>query len=303
LVIASGSANEIKIPSIGRDIPSHIQQIHTSQYRNPAQLRAGAVLVVGGAQSGCQIAEDLADAGRRVFLSTSMVARLPRRYRGRDIVDWLIDMKFFDMRAEQIEDPKMLNLKPPQITGIGTGERTLSLQSLAKKGIVILGRTDHADQENIFFLPNAADHVHFADGFSKLAKEMVDGFINKNQLIAALPEIDEDDVPDANVTCVSGITSLNFAGNNIQAIIWATGFNVDHSYIKLPVFDNSGHLEHKDGIPRFPGIYFIGYPWLRVRGSTIIFGIREDAKFIAEKIFNRSMEGLKSNRRTNTVNV
>jgi putative flavoprotein involved in K+ transport len=136
-----------------------------------------------------------------------------------------------------------------------------------------------------------------------MAKEMVDGFISKNQLAAALPEIDEDDLPDTNAACVSGITSLNFAENNIQSIIWATGFNVDHSYIKLPVFDNTGNLEHKDGIPSFPGIYFVGYPWLRVRGSAIIFGIKEDAKFIMETICNRSMEGLKPTRRTDAVNI
>lgn len=290
VIIASGSANELKIPTMAKDIPSHIQQLHASQYRNTTQLPAGAVLVVGGAQSGCQIAEDLAGAGRRVYLSTSMVARLPRRYRGRDIMDWLIDMKFFDMTAEQIEDPKMLNLRAPQLSGIGKGESTLSLQSLAKKGIVILGRADHADQQNIFFRDDAATNVHFADEFSKKGKEMVDAFITKNRLVAVSPELDEDDMPDTSASCVSNITSLNFVENNIHSVIWATGFNVDHSYIKLPIFDSAGSLQQKDGVPVFPGIYFVGYPWLRMRGSTIIFGIKEDAKFVAEKIFNLLVE-------------
>ena len=294
VIIASGSANEIKIPTFAKDIPYRIRQIHVSQYQNPAHLPNGAVLVVGGAQSGCQVAEDLANAGKSVYLSTSMVARLPRWYRGRDIMDWLIDMKFFETRAEQIEDPKMLNLKAPQLTGVDGGKRTLSLQSLAKKGIVLLGRADHADQENIFFQPNAATHVHFADEFSKKAKEMVDAFITKNKLVAPSPQPDEDDVADIDASCVGNMTSLNFADNDIHSIIWATGFNTDHSYIKLPVFDSAGNLEHKDGIPNFPGIYFVGYPWLRVRGSSITFGIKEDARFIVDKVFNSSTEDTKA---------
>jgi putative flavoprotein involved in K+ transport len=288
VIVASGHASEIKTPSFAKNIPGNIRQLHTSEYRNPAQLPGGAVLVVGSAQSGVQIAEDLADAGRQVYLSTSMVARVPRWYRGRDIVEWLIDMKFFEARAQDLEDPKMLEMRPPQITGVGGNKYTISLQSLAKKGVTIVGKTDNADGQNVFFQPNAAMHVKFADGFSKKVKEMIDGFILKTQAKAESAEFDEADQPDENASCANPMNSLNLQEKNINTIIWSTGFNGDFSYIKLPVFDEQGHLKHKDGIPVFPGLYFIGYPWLTARKSALIFGIKEDAAFVVNKIHEQS---------------
>ncbi|HEV8286171.1 MAG TPA: NAD(P)/FAD-dependent oxidoreductase [Chitinophagaceae bacterium] len=290
VIIASGNANEIKIPSFAQNISTDIQQLHTSQYRNPDQLPSGAVLVVGGAQSGVQIAEDLVDAGKKVYLSTSMVARIPRWYRGRDIFYWLIDIKFFETRTEEIEDLKMLETRNPQVSGAGTGKDSVSLQSLAKKGVVILGKADNADQHNIFLQPNAAAHVKFADEFSKNIKEMIDGFIVKNHLSAPPPHEDEADKPDVNAACASSIASLNLSENNISSIIWSTGFSVDFGYIKPPVFDSEGKLKHKDGIPTVPGLYFVGYPWLRSRKSSIIFGIKDDAEFIAAKVYSYSVD-------------
>jgi putative flavoprotein involved in K+ transport len=286
VVIASGHANELSIPPFAKKISASIKQLHTSEYRNSGQLPGGTVLVVGSAQSGCQIAEDLADAGRKVFLSTSMVARVPRRYRGRDIVDWLIDVKFLDIRADELEDPKMLEMKPPQLTGLDGGKRTISLQSLAKKGIVILGKMDNADEQNVFFQPNAAMHVKFSDGFSKKVKEMIDGFILKNQVSAPPPEIDVDDQPDIEASCANSAASLDLRGNNISSIVWATGFKGDFGFLKLPVFDDNGDLKHQDGIAAVPGLYLIGLPWLRARKSAILFGIRDDAAFIAGKVFD-----------------
>jgi putative flavoprotein involved in K+ transport len=289
VIIASGHASEISIPLFAKNIAADIKQFHTSEYRNPEQLPEGAVLVVGSAQSGVQISEDLADAGRKVFLSTSMVARVPRWYRGRDIMEWLIDMNFFEMRAEDIEDPKMLQMRPPQITGIGGNRYTISLQSLAKKGVTIVGKTENADEQNAFFLPNAAMHIKFADGFSKKVKEMIDGFILKTQISAEPAVPDEADQPDENASCASLLTSLNLKENNIRSIIWTTGFSGDFSYIKLPVFDNEGHLKQKDGMTVVPGLYFLGYPWLRGRKSVLIFGIKDDAQFVVNRIYEQSM--------------
>lgn len=288
VIIASGSANEIKIPSFAKNIFQDIKQLHTSEYRNAGQLPAGAVLVVGGAQSGCQIAEDLVTAGRKVYLSTSMVARIPRWYRGKDIFYWVIDTKFYDIRAEELEDPKMLEARPPQVSGTGSGKDTVSLQSLAKKGVIILGKMKNADEYNVFFQSNAAMHVKFADEFSQKIKKMIDEFIIKNKLSAPAPHYDEADIPDVEASCASSITSLNLQENDISTIIWSTGFNVDFSYIKLPVFDSEDKLIHKDGIPAVPGLYFLGYPWLRSRKSVILFGIIEDVEFIVDKIYNYS---------------
>jgi putative flavoprotein involved in K+ transport len=201
-------------------------------------------------------------------------------------MEWLIDMKFFEIKAEEIHDPVMLKMKPPQITGTGGSKYTISLQSLAKKGVTIMGKTDKADETNVHFQPNAAMHVKFADQFSNMVKEMIDGFIIKTGLNAEPAQIDDADLPDINASCASSIMSLNFEQHNIGSVIWCTGFDGDFSYVKLPVFDDEGNFRHKDGIPAIPGLYFLGYPWLRSRKSVLLFGIKDDAQFVVDKIYD-----------------
>jgi putative flavoprotein involved in K+ transport len=165
--------------------------LHTGEYKNADQLPDGAVLVVGGAQSGCQITEDLLHAGRKVYLSTSMVGRIPRWYRGRDIFYWVTETKFYDIKAEEITDPKILELRPPQVTGTGSGRDSMSLQSLAKIGAVILGKMNNANGYTVFFQQDAAEHVKFADEFSRKIKKMFDDYIIENNLTAPPAHYDE----------------------------------------------------------------------------------------------------------------
>jgi len=293
VLIASGAANEIRIPSLSKNISKDIKQLHSSEYKNVDQLPAGAVLVVGGAQSGCQITEDLLNAGRKVYLSTSMVGRIPRWYRGRDVFYWVREAKFYDIKAEEVEDPKILELRPPQVSGTGSGRDSMSLQSLSKNGAVILGKMNDANDSTVFFQQDAAKHVKFADEFSQKIKKLIDDHIATNNLSALPPHYDEADIPDVDAICASTITSLDLKENNINTIIWSTGFDHDLNYIKLPVFDKKRKLILKDGIPEFPGLYFLGYPWLRTRKSPILFGIIEDVKFIVDHINNYSKENLK----------
>src|SRR5439155_24163324 len=145
-------------------------------------------------------AEDLAEAGKKVYLATSKVARIPRRYRGKDIIEWLMEMGFFNLKTEAVTDPNVLGMKVPLLSGIGELGHTLSLQLLAKKGVVILGKMENADAENIFLGANAQEHVKFGDGFSQKVKGMVDEFIGKNQISAPLPEEDSADTPDADAS-------------------------------------------------------------------------------------------------------
>ncbi len=288
VIAASGSANEAKIPSIASSIPGNVKQLHTAEYRSASDLPDGAVLVAGGAQSGIQVAEDLADSGRKVYFATSMVGRVPRNYRGRDIHDWLIDLKFFDATKEQIKDPAMINMKPPHLTGAGDKARTISLQSLAGKGVIILGRIDNADDKTFTFQPSAPAHIKFADGLSLKVKAMIDEYIAKTGIAAPAPDVDMDDAPDIHASCASDLTSIAIKEHNIRSVIWATGFTGDFSYIKLPIKDNGGNLEHENGIAAVGGLYFIGLPWMRHRKSVILFGIREDAEFICRKVLERS---------------
>jgi putative flavoprotein involved in K+ transport len=284
LVIASGGQNIKNIPSLAKGISEEVLQSHASEFRNSSLLPEGAVLVVGSAQSGVQIAEDLIESGRKVFISTSQVARVPRRYRGKDIVDWLMLTGFNDVMTSEITDPKILSMKQPQASGLGIRGHTVSLQSLARKGAVILGKIETADNEKIIIQPNAAAHVKFADEFSVKMKNMIDDYILKSGEKAPAAEEDIDDLSDETAVCASSATFLNLKENNITSVIWTTGFKGDFSYLKLPVFNENGLLRHTDGVSDIAGLYFVGLPWLRKRKSGIISGIVEDARFISEKL-------------------
>jgi putative flavoprotein involved in K+ transport len=287
IVVASGAQNKKRMPSYAKNIPPEIFQVHTGEYRNDSLLPDGAVLVVGSAQSGMQITEDLISRGRKVFISTSQVSRVPRRYRGKDIVDWLVLTGFYDMQTIDVTDPRLLAMKQPQVSTVGLRGHTLSLQALARNGAVILGKTEVADADTFFLQPDAAAHIKFADESSKKIKEMINEYIQKSNLYAPPPEEDPDDDPDETASCASSVTSINLKENNITSVIWTTGFVGDFSYLKLPVFDDSGILKHHNGISDIEGLYFLGFPWLRKRKSGIIMGIREDAELTAEKLLTR----------------
>ena len=294
ILIASGASNENIIPSLAKEVPGDIKQYHTSEYKNEKQLPGGAVLVVGGAQSGIQITEDLLNANRKVFFSTSKVGRIPRWYRGRDIFYWVQDAKLYDIKADEIKDPKFLDLKPPHVSGTGDGKTALSLQSIAKRGAIILGKLNKIEGVNAFFESNAAEHIRFADEFSQNLKKVVDEYIEKNKIAAPAPHYDEGDLPDKNASCASLITSLNLEEENINAIIWATGFDHDLSYIKLPVVDEIKKLIHNEGMAHIPGLYFLGYPWMRSRKSPILFGIIVDAEYIVDTLYEHAKANLLS---------
>ena len=284
VVVASGAQNKKNIPSFARNISSGIFQLHSSEYSNASSLPDGAVLIVGSAQSGIQIAEDLIYEGRKVFISSSQAGRVPRRYRGKDIVDWLIITGFYDQFTIDVADKQIFSMKQPQISTVGVRGHSSSLQALAKNGAVILGKMGNADALTIFLKPDAAANVRFADESSMKVKEMIDQYIQKTQLNAPPPEEDLGDAPDETAACVSAVTSLNLIENNITTIIWTTGFVGDYSYLKFPVFNGNGMPRHHNGISDINGLYFLGLPWLRKRKSGIILGIEEDAKFIAELI-------------------
>jgi putative flavoprotein involved in K+ transport len=286
VIVASGAHNEIKVPSFAYNL-SVDMQLHTSQYRNPQQLPEGAVLVAGSAQSGCQVAEDLLAAGRKVYLSTSMVGRIPRRYRGRDIMEWLLEMRFFDVRPEDVQNAAMLNMRPPQLTGVDGGH-TISLQSLARQGAVILGKINNAASRQITLQPNAAANILSADQVSANTKGMIDGFILQNNLQAPPAEYDEADMPDVDAICASPVTSLDLDAHNITSVIWTTGFTGNFNYLPSSALDGQGYPLHKNGISPVDGLYYLGLYWLRTRKSALINGIKDDAAFIVEQVGRRA---------------
>jgi len=284
VVVAAGIQRIPKFPATRSKLPDNIIQLHTSEYRNPESLLPGTVVVVGGGQSGCQIAEDLLAAGRTVCLCTSKVGRVPRRYRGRDLVEWWVDTKFWDVTYDSLPDKSISRAAQPQISGIGRYGHTLSLQSLASRGAVILGRLLDVESGTLILGDDAAAHVHFADEFSQRVKNDIDAYLERMNITPPPLEDDSAGIPDVEAECVSPLRQLNLQEANVSTVIWATGFTGDFSWIHLPVFDEQNKPIHERGISAERGLYFVGFPWLNSRKSGILLGIAEDAQYIADAI-------------------
>jgi len=284
VVVASGMQQTPKFPPPQCKIPGNVMQLHTAEYRNAAALPPGAVVVVGGAQSGVQIAEDLAAAGRRVYLCTSKVGRSPRRHRGRDIMIWTVEFKLFDVTIASL---KAKSIRPPtqsQISGVSRYGHTVSLQSLARKGVVILGRLLDVDGNSLVLSHEAAEHVRFADESSQKRRSEIDACLASAGL--PLPPLEEDpaDEPDPRAECASPLRRLDLHDSGVGAVIWATGFTADFSWIHVPVLDSRGMPIHERGVSPVRGLYFVGFPWLNSRKSGFIMGISEDGEYIVNAI-------------------
>jgi putative flavoprotein involved in K+ transport len=284
VVVASGIQHTPRIPSVASLMPGDVVQLHTADYRSPAQLPPGSVLVVGSGQSGCQIAEDLLPSGRTVYLSTSRVGRVPRRYRGRDILEWWIDTGFLNVTLDSLEDKSITRAAQPQASGLGRFGHTLGLQYLARQGVVLLGRLLDVDAGTLVLGDDAAANVRFADEFSQRQKDGIDAYVARAAITPPPAEDDPADLPDPQAESVSPLRRLSLRDDNVTTVIWATGFTGDFGWIHLPALDPDGKPIHHHGVAPVPGLYFLGFPWLRSRKSGIIYGIGEDAKHIAAAI-------------------
>ena len=284
VVVACGIQRIPRFPAIREKLPDDIVQLHTSDYRNPESLPPGTVVVVGSGQSGCQITEDLLSAGRTVYLCTSKVGRAPRRYRGRDLVEWWVDMKHWDVAYDSLTDKSISRAAQPQISGLGRYGHTLSLQYLASQGTVILGRLLDIESGTLVLGDEAAAHVHFGDEFSQRVKDGIDDYLRRTNITPPPLEDDAADIPDPEAKCASPLRRLDLHEANVCTVIWATGFTGDFSWIHLPVFDDQNRPMHKRGISPERGLYFMGFPWLNSRKSGVLYGIGEDAQYIAQAI-------------------
>jgi len=284
VVVASGILQTPKFPPAQSNVPGEIMQMHAAAYRNAAALPPGAVVVIGSGQSGVQIAEDLRTAGRKVYLCTSKVGRVPRRYRGRDSFLWNVDTKHWDVTLASLKDKSVSRATQAQISGVGRYGHTVSLQSLARQGVVILGRLLDVEGSSLVLSDEAAVHVRFADEFSQKRKEEIDAYLTRAGIPLPPLEDDQADEPDPHAKCVSPMRRLDLHDAQVGAIIWATGFTADFSWIRLPVLDAGGAPIHERGVSPVPGVYFVGFPWLHTRKSGLIYGIEEDAEYVVNAI-------------------
>lgn len=291
VVVASGIQNVPRIPPIAAAMPAGLRQLTAGDYRREADLPPGAVLVVGGAQSGVQIAEDLVAGGRTVYLCTSRVGRAPRRYRGRDIFAWLGEAGWFDQTPEQLPDPQMQRWPQPQVSGVGPLGHTVSLQGLAAQGVTLLGRPTTVAGDRIELDDTLGANIAFGDRISAELRGLIDRSIGSSGIEPPPREPDPADEPHPDPSAVHSPAHLDLDGAGIASVVWATGFGGAFGYLPGAVLDERSVPVHERGVAPVPGIFVVGFPWLTSRKSGIIPGVDEDAATVAEHVARRAGAG------------
>ena len=277
VVAATGPFQRPVIPPIAPK-DAQLLQIHSADYRNPGQLPEGAVLVVGAGSSGVQIADELQRSGKQVYLSVGAHDRPPRAYRNRDFCWWLGVLGEWDQAA----------MKPGRehvtiaVSG-AQGGRTVDFRGLAHAGMVLVGLTQAFNGSVATFQPNLAENLARGDENYLALLDAADAYIERNGL--DLPEEPEARHTFPEPDCVTQpILELDLAKAGVTSIIWATGFAVDYSWLKVDAFDDNGKPQHQRGVSSEPGVYFLGLPWQSRRGSSFIWGVWHDAKYVADHI-------------------
>ncbi|MFS2098709.1 MSMEG_0569 family flavin-dependent oxidoreductase [Variovorax sp. Varisp85] len=282
VVVASGGYHRPIVPRLAEKLPAGVAQFHSAQYRNPAQLPEGAVLVVGCGQSGAQIAEDLHLAGRKVHLATGHAPRCARFYRGREVVDWLADMKYYEMPVT--EHPLREGVRDNTnhyVTG-RDGGRDIDLRRFALEGMELYGVLSGFDSGNFELQPNLRDNLDAADDTYNRINASIDKHIAAKGIEAPPPSVYTPVwVPTQERT------RLDLAAAGIGSVIWCIGFSPDFAWVDAPVFNGRGAPVHLRGVTNEPGLYFLGLPWLHTWGSGRFSGVAGDAAFLAETIENR----------------
>ena len=279
VVIAAGGYQIPIIPRCAERLPGDIVQVHSSIYRNPGELPEGAVLVVGSGQSGCQIAEDLHLAGRKVHLCVGDAPRVARRNRGKDVVEWLHLLGDYDLPVH--EHPLRAGVRDKTnhyVTG-RDGGRDIDLRQRALEGMELYGRLLDVKGDNLVLDDDLALCLDQADQVSDSIKTSIDGFISKKG--SAAPG-EPRYRPVWSPPRERG--KLDYRAAGITSIVWCIGFRTDYSWIDLPVFNGRGAPSHVRGVTPVPGVYFLGLPWLYTWGSGRFSGVARDAEYLAEHI-------------------
>jgi putative flavoprotein involved in K+ transport len=279
LVIASGACNRPAVPAVRAAVPDGIVNLTPFDYRNPDDLPEAGVLVVGASATGVQLASEIRASGRRVVLAVGEHVRLPRRYRGHDVLWWMEASGVWDERYDEIDDlTRARSLPSPQL--VGTPERrTLDLNVLTAAGVELVGRLATIRDGKALFSGGLRHLFALADLKMNRLLDTFDEWAAANGADAGEPERFEPTRAPAKPKL-----SLDLTSGEIGAIVWATGFRPDYSWLDVPVLDPKGRLQHEGGVVASPGLYAIGLPVLRRRKSTFIHGAEDDARDIVEHL-------------------
>jgi putative flavoprotein involved in K+ transport len=274
VVIATGPFQRPSIPAWSREIPARIFQVHASRYRGPEQLPPGGVLVVGSGGSGCQIAEELYQEGRTVYLSVSRHRRAPRRYRGRDLTWWALERGIMDTRVDSFPERRY----PPSliITGVNGGH-DLDVRQFAADGVIVLGRLLGAANGAFAFDESAEAILAASDVAYQGWRTACDEFIGAMGLDLPME-------PEARMLAgpIPAVTALD--AGEISSVIWSTGYRFDFDWVKLPVLDGNGAPIQERGVTGVPNVYFVGLHWMHTFKSGVFFGVGDDAAYLADRI-------------------
>lgn len=278
VVVATGAYQRPKLPAGSTAIDADVLQIHSDSYRDPAQLPEGGVLVVGSGQSGAQIAEELALAGRDVHLSTGGTGWYPRRHRGRDNSLWREEMGMFKDSVDTLTSPAARLSPVPMMTG-RHGGRDISLWTLAATGVTLAGRFAGASGKTVRTTDDLDANMARSDDVARALMKRIDEFIRDRGI----------DAPPAESHAFSSATvhreqDIDLRKAGIRSIVWATGYELDFSWVALPIFDDQGYPIQRQGVTAIPGLYFVGLHWMHTRGSGLIKGVGIDADHIAGHI-------------------
>ena len=280
VVVAVGGYHIPILPAVAEFIPRRMLQIQSGDYLNPQLLPDGEILVVGTGQSGCQIAEDLHLAGRKVHLCVGDAPRVARRYRGKDVVDWLDQMKYYDLPVDQHPLGTGVRDKTNHYVTGRDGGRDIDLRKFALEGMQLYGRLDDIDAGIAHFDDKLTQYLDNADAVSENIKNSIDKFIAQHEIGAPS---EARYVPVWTPPADAPIT-LNLEHSRITTVIWCVGFRTDFSWIDLPLFDARGYPNHDRGITADPALSFLGLPWQYSWGSGRFSGVGRDAAYLAEHI-------------------
>jgi len=287
VVVATGTYQAPHIPPVAERLPGRVKQTAADDYKRPDMLAPGGVMVVGAGQTGCQIAEELHEAGRDVWLCVGRAGRLPRRWRGRDCIAWQRDMGYLDRTPAMLESPRLRFRADPHLTGRDDG-RTLSLHDFHRRGIRLLGRLTGCDGERARFDGGLHDEMRFADEFCERITAEFDRHIREQGIDAPPPSAEElAGGPPGDGAMPEIRRELDLAGAGIANVIWAAGYRYDFSWIEAPVLDEAGYPVAPGGVSTCPGLYFVGLNWMTWRKSGILWGVGEDARSVARHLAGR----------------
>jgi putative flavoprotein involved in K+ transport len=280
VVLANGMYQKSKIPAFAAQIAPDVLQIPSDAYRNPQTLPPGAVIVVGSAQSGCQIAEELNEAGRKVYLSTSSAGRFPRRYRGKDGYEWMNITGFFDRTVAGMNSPKDRVFGSPHSSGKGGGHE-INLHKFCRDGIILLGHLRGYEDWKLVMAQDLKENLTKSEAFSANLLKVIDAYIDSHGM--NIPQEERVILDDG--FHMPAVPDLDLSAQGISTIIWATGYAFE-TLVNLPLVDPYGYPITDRGVTSYPGLYFLGMPWMNKMKSGFLMGIGESAQYLADVICN-----------------